>query len=70
MHIYNINTIHNNLAFTTSSGLAIYIDMAGMSKKLLSTSKRCIIKPYYKSDVNNSDTKVENIFDNNSLNIN
>ena len=40
-----------------------------MSKKLLSTSKRCIIKPYYKSDVNNSDTKVENIFDNNSLNI-
>ena len=69
MHICNINTIYNNLVFTTSSGLAIYIDMADMSKKLLGTSKRCSIKPYYKNDVNNSDTKVENIVDNNSLNI-
>ena len=69
MHIYNINNIYNNLAFTTSSVLAIYIDMADMSKQLLSTSKTCIISPYYKSDVKNSDTKIQNICNNNSLNI-
>ena len=61
--MYNVNNIYNNLAFTTSSVLYIYIYNWQI---LLGTSKRCIINPYYKNDVNNSDTKVENIFDNNN----
>ena len=62
--MYNINNIYIIIWLLPQAVCYIYIYIY-TQQILLGTSKGCIINPYYKNDVNNSDTKVENIFDNN-----